>query len=134
MAPNAFETIKAKFKALLKGKKSKKADKNADKTDAAAAPAPETDAAAPAAEGAAPEVNDAEPPKTADSSAPDAAEPSTAPGAEPAKTTETGEPPYIIGTLVKAQSTDTEIAAPEASKVDEPVKNESIVAATAPQL
>lgn len=43
----------------------------------------------------------------------------------------------MIGTLVTAQSTDTEIAAPEAPKVEEPVKTEAsvpIVAATAPQI
>ncbi|KAF5870344.1 uncharacterized protein Bfra_009728 [Botrytis fragariae] len=137
--PKAFETIKAKFKALLRGKKSKKAEAeptaDATKTDAAAAPATETAVTEPAAEGTAPEVKATEP-ATAETPAPTTAE--AAPVvAEPAKTTETGEPPYIIGTLVKAHSTDTSIAAPEAPKVEEPLKPEPsapIVAATAPQL
>lgn len=74
-------------------------------------------------------------PATAEAPAPTTAEAAPA-VAEPANT-ETGEPPYIIGTLVKAHSTDTSIAAPEAPKVEEPIKNEPsapIVAATAPQL
>lgn len=74
-------------------------------------------------------------PATAEAPAPTTAE--AAPVvAEPANT-ETGEPPYIIGTLVKAHSTDTSMAAPEAPKVEEPIKTEPsapIVAATAPQL
>ncbi|KAK6598835.1 hypothetical protein H4I96_08039 [Botrytis cinerea] len=136
--PKAFETLKAKFKALLKGKKSKKAEAeptaDATKTDAAAAPATATDATEPAAEGTAPEVKATEP-ATAEAPAPTTAEAAPA-VAEPANT-ETGEPPYIIGTLVKAHSTDTSIVAPEAPKVEEPIKNEPsapIVAATAPQL
>ncbi|KAA8565927.1 hypothetical protein EYC84_009736 [Monilinia fructicola] len=130
MAPKAFEAIKAKFKALLKGKKSKKAEADpaadATKTDAAPAPATATSEAAPATEATAPEVNAAEPSTAAETPA----APTTADQApavvEPAKTTEPGEPstPYMIGTLVRAQSTDTEIAAPEASKDEEPVKTE----------
>ncbi|ESZ95082.1 hypothetical protein SBOR_4537 [Sclerotinia borealis F-4128] len=136
--PNAFETIKAKFKALLKGKKSKKAEakKNADasKTDATAAPATGTTDADPAAAATA-QVNADEPATTADAHAPAFADPAPA-VTDPAKT---GEPPspYMIGTLVRAQSTDTEIAAPEAPKVEDPNKTEAnapIVSATAPQL
>lgn len=74
-------------------------------------------------------------PATAEAPAPTTAE--AAPAVAETANTETGEPPYIIGTLVKAHSTDTSIAAPEAPKVEEPIKNEPsapIVAATAPQL
>ncbi|KAB8294196.1 hypothetical protein EYC80_009631 [Monilinia laxa] len=130
MAPKAFEAIKAKFKALLKGKKSKKAEADpaadATKTDAAPAPATATSEAAPATEATAPEGDAAEPSTATETPA----APTTADHApavvEPANTTEPGEPstPYMIGTLVRAQSTDTEIAAPEASKDEEPVKTE----------
>ncbi|KAF7862036.1 hypothetical protein EAF04_007916 [Stromatinia cepivora] len=112
--PKAFETLKAKFKALLKGKKSKKAE--AEPT----AGATETDAAAPPTANSAIEPNDeaevtATEPTTAENPAPTTAD-RTPDVAEPAKTSET---------------------APEAPRVEDPIKTEPsapIVSATAPQL
>jgi hypothetical protein len=111
--PKAFETLKAKFKALLKGKKSKKAEAEP------AAGATETDAAAPPTANSALGPNDEEVTATEHANAENAASTTadqTPAVAEPANTTET---------------------APEASKVEDPIKTESsapIVSATAPQL
>ncbi|EDN98657.1 predicted protein [Sclerotinia sclerotiorum 1980 UF-70] len=134
--PKALETLKAKFKALFKGKKSKKAEEPTAgaETDAAAPPTANS-AVDPNDDGTAPEVTATEHTHAEDQD-PTTAEQTSA-GAEPAHANETGEPPYIIGTLVKAHSTDTEMAAPEASKVEDPIKTEPsapIVSATAPQL
>ncbi|KAJ8063389.1 hypothetical protein OCU04_008610 [Sclerotinia nivalis] len=114
--PKAFETLKAKFKALLRGKKSKKAEAGPTagaETDAAAPPTANS-GIGPNDEGTAPEVT-ATGHTNAENPDPSAADQTSA-VAEPANTTET---------------------APEALKVEDPIKTESsapIVSATAPQL
>lgn len=115
MAPKALETLKAKFKALFKGKKSKKAEEPTAgaETDAAAPPTANS-AVDPNDDGTAPEVTATEHTHAEDQD-PTTAEQTSA-GAEPAHANET---------------------APEASKVEDPIKTEPsapIVSATAPQL